>query len=284
MGGRALLALALAGSGCLFSPPPGEVHEDAGGGSGDGAPVDGTPSGNDASGEPAFLTCAKTASPPSLDGTAEARWNAAPLLTFTAAAAEHKADLDPDYQQDAEVTLRCLHDAGKLYFFIDASDGTSVASYPIQLDGPDAREDDAVVLFLHAELGAGGVYDDGSHALLLPARAGDVRDSAADFGPDPLLPSGQVVAGSGGYQIEIAIDRDSIAVPLPDRLRFNLALIDDDGHSDTCRDIFALMSQPVFPCIECCSGEDWTSECPGYSVGEALVWCDTRVSQTLGLD
>jgi len=284
VGGRGLIALALAGSGCLFSPPPGEVHDDAGGGLADGAAGDGTPSGDDASGEPAFLTCAKTADQPVLDGAAEGLWNAAPLLMFTVAAAEHKADLNAGYQQDAVVTLRCLHDPINLYFFIDAIDGASVASYPIQLDGPDAREDDAVVLFLHAEMGTAGVYDDGSHALLLPARAGDVRDSAADFGPDPLVPTGQVVAREDGYRIEIAIDRDSIAVPLPDRLRFNLALIDDDGYSDSCRDIFALMSQPIIPCIECCSGEDWTSECPGYSVGEALVWCDTRVTQTLGLD
>jgi hypothetical protein len=93
-----------------------------------------------------------------------------------------------------------------------------------------------------------------------------------------------VVVAGDGYQIEMAIDRDSIDVPLPGRLRFNLALIDDDGFSDTCRDIFALMSQPVLPCVECCPGEDWTARCVNYSVGEALVWCDTRVSQTLGLD
>jgi hypothetical protein len=276
------MLLALANSGCLFAPPPGEVKDDAGAGASDAAGKDdgATP---DAAAEPAFVTCPAIDQAPALDGAAEALWSGAPVLGFKVIEAEHKADLNAGYQQDAELTLRCLHDPVNLYFFIDVIDGLMVASRPIQLDGPDSREDDAVVLFLHAAVTHSGVYGDGSHALLLPANAGDVRDLAADFGPDPLVPSGQVVNDQDGYQIEIAIDRDSIAVPLSDRLRFNLALIDDDGYSDECRDIFALQSQPEPPCIECCPGADWTTECVNYSVGEALVWCDTRVSQTLAL-
>lgn len=290
MAGRGLIAgLALAGVGCLFVPPPGESDDpDASPGKppsdGGARPVDAAGPGVDAAELPALVACPATADAPVLDGVDEAMWSGAPPLLFQVIEAEHIADLNAGYQRDASVSLRCLHDDDRLYFFIDATDGVTVASRAIQIDGPDAREDDAVVLFLHDPSGAAGAYDDGDHALLLPAVAGDVRDGAADFGPAPLVPSGEVVTDADGYRIEIAINRVDIAAPLADRLLFNLAMIDDDGFSDTCRDVFALLRQPGIPCIECCSGEDWTGECVNYSVGEAQVWCDTRVSDWLALE
>jgi hypothetical protein len=288
VGGRGLVALALlalaGASGCLFSPPPSQVVDSGPAGDGDGAPGgDGSKPAIDAASGPApFVTCSAAATPPTLDATREALWSAAPLHRFEVADAEHRADLNANYTPDAAVDLRCLADADSLYFFIEVSDGATVTTRPIQIDGPDSREDDAVVLFLHAAADNGGVYNAGDHAILLPAQTGVAGDLAVDFGPLPLTPAGRIETTEGAYRVEIELARAAIATPLPDTLRFNLAVIDDDGWNDECRDVFALESQPVLPCLECCPGEDWSAECPGYSAGEALVWCDTRVSETLG--
>lgn len=289
MVGRGLIAaLAVAAGGCLFVPPPGEADDgepDAGGARSDGAPRDGADP-TDAATEPALITCPAAAAVPVLDGVDEVVWSSATPLHFAAAEAEHTADRHPMYTADASVDLRCLHDPGHLFFFVEVVDGLTVNTRPIQVDGPDAREDDAVVIFLHAAEGAAGVYDNGSHALLLPAQEGDASLTAIDVAPAPITPTGQVRTDldGGTWRAEIALDRSAIAPALGDRLRFNLALIDDDGWSDLCRDAFALDRQPGIPCIECCPGEDWTGECVNYSVGEALAWCDTRVSDVLALE
>lgn len=287
MRGRGLsgaLALVMAGAGCLFAPPPGDVDYDDCGRGHDASPDAAAEPGADAAGELAFLRCPVAPAVPVLDAVDEGIWVGAPALEFAVAEAEHKADLNVNYTQDASATVRCLHDSVNVYFFVEVVDGLTLSTRPIQVDGPDAREDDAAVLFLHAAADGEGVYDAGDHALLLPAQPGDAGELATDFGPSPLTPAGWIVTAEGGYRIEIAIDRDAIAVPLPDRLRFNLALIDDDGWNDTCRDLFALQSQPVAACIECCPGQDWSGSCANYSVGEALVWCDTRVSETMALE
>jgi hypothetical protein len=284
-GGIAALALAWMAGGCLFAPPPAGV-DDGDGGAGDdaGVPDSGGEPGADAALEPGFMRCPLAPSVPTLDGVDEVAWSGAPPLQLDVAQAGHTADLNANYTRDATATARCLHAPLNLYFFIEVVDGLTVSTRPIQVDGPDLREDDAVVLFLHADDDELGAYDGGDHAIVLPAQEGDAAALAADFGPDPLAPAGWILTDEGGYRIEIAVARDAIATPAADRFRVNLALIDDDGWNDTCRDVFALTSQPVAPCIECCPGEDWTASCPGYSAGEALAWCDTRVSQPMTLE
>jgi hypothetical protein len=263
--GLALLALA----GCSFDPAA-LAGLGGGPGGGGGAAVDG---GADAAGQadagPAdaaeaaagTVQCARTAQAPELDGTADGPWIGATWYHFVAADADLIADKHPSYQFDAELRFACLHDEAKVYFFLEVEDDLIVTN------SLSLRQDDGVVLFINGDGERRGPYSPSDHALMITA-----EPKAHDYGPGSLDPEGTRLLTSDGYNLEIALDKLEIASPLPAALGFNVALIDDDGHGNNNRDLFALRHVPHPPaCASCCEGE-------------AAPWCDTRVTGLLILE
>ena len=265
----ALLAL---GAGCSFDPAalagggggdgPGATDGGTlpdGGPSPDGRPVEGDPDA--AVEEPGAVSCARTAQPPELDGTADGPWDSVSWIRFEAEEAELIADKHGSYQFDAELRFACLHDDDAIYFFIEVQDDL------IRTNSLSLREDDAVVLFIDGDGDRSGPYSASDHALVITA-----EPQSLDYGPGTLEPDGTRVLTDAGYDLEIGLARASISDPLPAVLGFNIALIDDDGHGNNDRDLFALWHVPEPPaCTSCCEGQ-------------AAPWCNTAVTGQLVLE
>ncbi len=260
----------LVASACSFDPTAG-----GGGGGGDGAAggSDGAPDRTDGAratpdGAPldarapttALVTCSRTEAAPELDGEATGPWQAATFFDFAATDAELVADVHSGYDFDAEVSFACLHDDDNLYLFADVVDSRLVSN------SLSLREDDGVVFFLDGSGDRDGDYGEDDHALVITAEA-----ETWDYGPGDLVPTGEVVGSDAGYRIEVALDKNAVASPLPGELGFNVAIIDDDGMGNSDRDLFALRHVPEPPaCDDCCDGQ-------------AQPWCDTSVLGSLAL-
>jgi hypothetical protein len=236
------------------SPDAGLAHADAA-----------TQQRPDAGPPPGVLACPSTGGqPPDLDGNLS-DWAGIPALHFDMAQATQKLFVSGPYTNSATVTARCQSDAQRLYFAFDVVDDSVVT------DSVELYSDDSVALYLDAAGDASGGYGLDDHEILFrPSTAPNVKD----YGPNgaALQIEGDIQPGTNGYQIEIALPKDSLGVsgPVPKVLGFDLALNDDDNVGGQKSFAYGLWFQASSTCPTCCSAET-----------SARPWCDTTLFGTL---
>jgi len=172
-----------------------------------------------------------------------------------------------DYVASARLEVRAIHDATYLYFFARVTDSI------IQTDSvSDLWNDDGVALYLDVLGDALGPWAADDHELLVGA------DGAwGDFGPigDPATVTVATGASTGGYALEIRVEKASLSAAVGATLGFDALITDDDGWGgDNDLDAFSvwfLSSRPA--CVTCCTTET-----------QPMPWCDTTTFGTLVLD
>jgi hypothetical protein len=215
----------------------------------------------DARGE---LRCPRATTRPVLDGQLE-DWPAAEMKAFDMAQAD-QIDEGGFYSASMSASIRCAHDAERLYFGVVVHDDHRV------VDSSALYDDDAVHFYLDARADAAGPYGTDDHEIVLRAD-GMYHDYAQ--GAAAVQLEGVVVGNGPGadFTIEISILKTSLggASPLPPRLGFDLGFTDDDGFGAHAYGLWYLSQRPS--CPDCCT-----------TTPDARAWCDTTTFGGLELE